>query len=66
MKRATIWLAAILAICFDCSAWAQMTFRGFVLNQDMFRTNESLDAMLIRNRLRLNTEISGENVSGFA
>ncbi len=66
MKRLAIWIAAILAIGLNNFADAQVNFRGFVLNQDMFRTNESLNAMLIRNRLRLNTEVSGENVAAFA
>lgn len=66
MKRAAVWITVLSIICLAYPAWAQMTFRGFILNQDMFRANESLDAMLIRNRLRLNAEIFGENVAAFA
>lgn len=66
MKQALIWIAVLLAISLNVSAQAQMNFRGFVLNQDMFRARESLDAMLIRNRLRLNTELSGDNIAAFA
>jgi len=65
MKRAIFWLV-ILLIWFGNTAVAQITLRGFILNQDMFQTNESMDVMLIRNRLRLNTETYGENVYGFA
>ena len=61
MKRAIFWLV-ILLIWFGNTAVAQITLRGFILNQDMFQTNESMDVMLIRNRLRLNTETFGENV----
>ncbi|MBP7886797.1 MAG: hypothetical protein KA076_06575 [Candidatus Marinimicrobia bacterium] len=65
MKRAIFWLV-ILLIWFGNTAVAQITLRGFILNQDMFQANESMDVMLIRNRLRLNTETFGENVYGFA
>ena len=54
MKRAIFWLV-ILLIWFGNTAVAQITLRGFILNQDMFQANESMDVMLIRNRLRLNT-----------
>ncbi len=66
MKRALIWIAALCAISLNVTAQAQMTLRGFVLNQDMFRAREETDALLIRNRLRLNTELSGENVAAYA
>jgi len=66
MKRLGIWIAVLLVAGFTRPVWAQMTFRGFILNQDMFRTSESLDAMLIRNRLRLNAEVFSENVAAFA
>lgn len=66
MKRVVIGTAFLLLIGLNRPLQGQVTFRGFVLNQDMFRTRESTDAMLIRNRLRLNTELSGDNVAAFA
>ena len=66
MKRLSFWAGVSLAMALYGFSGAQVNFRGFVLNQDMFRARESADAMLIRNRLRLNTEISVDNVAAYA
>lgn len=66
MKRLSFWAGVSLAMALYGFSGAQVNFRGFVLNQDMFRAREAADAMLIRNRLRLNTEISGDNVAAYA
>jgi len=66
MKRVVIGTALMLLICQNELLQGQATLRGFVLNQDMFRARQAADAMLIRNRLRLNTELSGDNVAAYA
>jgi hypothetical protein len=66
MKRVEIGTALLLLICLNRPLQGQVTLRGFVQNQDMFRARETTDAMLVRNRLRLNTELSGDNVAASA
>jgi len=66
MKRVVIGMALLLLMCLNKPLQGQVTLRGFVLNQDMFRAREATDAMLIRNRLRLNAELSGDNVAAYA
>jgi len=45
---------------------AQVEFHGFVRNHSVFRMNKPNDALLLRNRLRLNSELYGDNIYGFA
>lgn len=46
--------------------FAQVEFHGFVRNHSAFRVDKPNDAMLLRNRLRLNSELWGDNVYAFA
>lgn len=47
-------------------ALAQVEFHGFFRNFSAFRLTDDGDAMVLRNRMRLNSELWGDNVYGFA
>lgn len=45
---------------------AQPVWHGYVMQHTAFRAEKPQDAMLLRTRLRLNSEYSGENIYGYA
>ena len=67
MRRFSI--AAIMTIVLIVSSpglFAEVEFHGFFRNHSAFRIAEPNDAMLLRNRMRLNSELWGDDVYGFA
>ncbi|MBU1065269.1 hypothetical protein KKC74_10765, partial [bacterium] len=61
-----IFVLMILSISLFQISFAGFEFHGFFRNHSAFRTAEPNDAMLLRNRMRLNSELWGDNVYGFA
>ncbi len=45
---------------------AQPVWHGYVMQHTAFRVEKPQDALLLRTRLRLNSEYSGENIYGYA
>ena len=67
MKRGLlIFIIAIFVIGLTQVAYADLEFHGFLRSHNAFRLADPNDAMLLRNRLRLNSEVWGDNVYGFA
>lgn len=46
--------------------YSEVELHGFFRNHDAFRLKDPNDAMLLRNRLRLNSELRGDNIYGYA
>jgi len=61
-----IFVTMVLSISLFQISFAELEFHGFFRNHSAFRTAEPNDAMLLRNRMRLNSELWGDNVYGFA
>ncbi len=61
-----IFVLVILVISLLQIGFAEVEFHGFFRSHSAFRTAEPNDAMLLRNRMRLNSELWGDNVYGFA
>jgi len=59
------WLLAITAVAFQVSN-AEVGFHGYMLNHSAIRIHSPYDAMLLRNRFRLNSELMGDNVYAYA
>jgi len=70
MNRRIRVVSIVFVLIFILSVYnvifAQVEFHGFVRNHSVFRIDMPNDAMLLRNRLRLNSELWGDNVYGFA
>jgi hypothetical protein len=45
---------------------AEVQFHGYVMNHSAIRDQSPYDALLLRNRLRLNSELTGDNVYAYA
>ncbi|MBN2602067.1 MAG: hypothetical protein JXR87_08740 [Candidatus Marinimicrobia bacterium] len=58
-------LAAVILCLFEIG-FADLELHGFLRNHNAFRLVDPNDAMLLRNRMRLNTELWGDNIYGFA
>ncbi|HCL00751.1 MAG TPA: hypothetical protein DHW42_11685 [Candidatus Marinimicrobia bacterium] len=46
--------------------YSEVELHGFFRNHGAFRLKEPNDAMMLRNRLRLNSELRGDNIYGYA
>jgi len=67
MKRGLlIFFTAIFVIGLIQIAYADPEFHGFLRSHNAFRLADPNDAMMLRNRLRLNSELCGDNIYGFA
>jgi len=70
MNRRIKGISIVFVLIFSFSVYtdifAQVEFHGFVRNHSVFRIDKPNDAMLLRNRLRLNPELYGDNIYGFA
>ncbi|MGC9363265.1 MAG: DUF1302 family protein [Fidelibacterota bacterium] len=64
MKRSLI-LAAMLCACLNF-LWAEIEYHGLFRHHSAFRTTEPYNALVLRNRLRLNSELWNGDVYGFA
>lgn len=67
-KRGVLIIFVLMFINLSVFAdlFAQVEFHGFVRNHSAFRMDKPNDAMLLRNRLRLNSELWGGNIYAFA
>jgi len=67
-KRGVLIIFVLMFINLSVFAdlFAQVEFHGFVRNHSAFRMDKPNDAMLLRNRLRLNSELWGDNIYAFA
>jgi hypothetical protein len=59
------WLLAIAFFTFQLSN-AEVEFHGYMMNHSAFRVHSPYDVMLLRNRLRLNSELMSDNVYAYA
>ncbi len=67
MKISVIFITVVfvVSILFE-PAYSEVELHGFFRNHDAFRLKDPNDAMLLRNRLRLNSELRGDNIYGYA
>ena len=67
MRRIPVILSVIIGLTIlSQQLLSEVEFHGFLRNHSAFRMGEPNDAMLLRNRLRLNAEVWGDDVYGFA
>ena len=67
MKISVIFFTVVFVglILFE-PAYSEVELHGFFRNHNAFRLKDPNDAMLLRNRLRLNSELRGDNIYGYA
>jgi len=63
---ATFFTIAFVVLILLEPVYSEVEFHGFFRNHGAFRLKDPNDAMLLRNRLRLNSELRGDNIYGYA
>jgi len=66
MRRFTISAILIIVVFSAMNLFAEVEFHGFLRSHNAFRLADPKDAMLLQNRMRLNSELWGNNVYGYA
>ena len=61
-----VLLSVLLVVIIPSLSLGEIEFHGFLRTHNSFRIQKPNDAMMLRNRFRLNPEIWGDNVHGFA
>jgi len=62
----TIFMIVLVGLILFEPAYSEVEFHGFFRSHNAFRLKDPNDAMLLRNRLRLNSELRGDNIYGYA
>jgi len=65
ISAAFFMIVFVVLILFE-PVYSEVEFHGFFCNHDAFRLKDPNDAMMLRNRLRLNSELRGDNIYGYA